>query len=276
MNYLLSQNKHVLGSKGQAALVDSLFFIAIVAIVCTGLFYFTINYGTSTETLLNSFYASDFSMDSLKVISYVNIMRDGTGVSSQTVKNAGANPAQFDYMLALIKEDYARNGEISFQTKKAIANTIHSVLKPFDDSTDYVFYIKREGGDVSGKQFLAFILATRKCTGVCCDGTCTHTPTIDEFNVERTYYACNPIQENVMQKFVYPYVGRIDSAVGRVALSNYIGEYNYYLMGIDLWVAKKTQATTDIVTKSEETNPLLRESNFDCNRIPITPIAAGP
>ncbi len=269
-------NFSILNRRGQAALVDSLFFIAIVSIVCTGLFYFTINYGTSTETLLNSFYASDFSMDSLKVISYVNVMRDGTGVSSQSVSGAGANPAQFDYMLAMIKEDYARNREVSFQTKTAIANTIHSVLKPFDDSTDYVFYIKREGGDVSGKQFLAFIIATRKCTGDCCDGECTPTPGDPQLSVERTYYACNPAQENVMQKFVYPYVGRVDSAVGRIALSDFAGNYTYYLMGIDLWVAKKTKATDDIVSKSEETDPALRESDFDCNRIPITPVAGAP
>jgi hypothetical protein len=266
----------LLNQRGQAALVDSLFFIAIVSIVCTGLFYFTINYGTSTETLLNSFYSSDFAMDSLKVISYVNVMRDGTGVSSQSVMGTATNPAQFDYMLAMIKEDYARNKEVSFQTKTAIANTIHSVLKPFDDSIDYVYYIKREGGDASGKQFLAFIIATRKCTGDCCDGVCTPTPGDPQLSVERTYYACNPSQENVMQKFIFPYVGRVDSAVGRIALSDFTGNYTYYLMGIDLWVAKKTKATDDIVSKSEETDPALRESDFDCNRITITPTVPAP
>ncbi len=247
---------------GQAALTDSLFFIAIIAVLSTGLFYFAINYGLSTEAMLNSFYSSDFAMDSLKVVTYVNIMRDGSPVNLNSYSTENAPQGQFDYMLALVKEDYSRNSEISPSTKKAIANTLHSVLKPFDSSIDYVFFIALESSGVGEKKFVALILATRKCMAE--NNDCSNISQGEDLPIKRVYYACDPAVSNVLEKYIYPNVGKVDSAIGTIGLRSKSEDYERFLIGMNLWVARKIEPIERIIATGEEPDPAKRDPEFNC------------
>jgi len=220
-----------MGERGQAALVDSLFFIAIVATICTGLFYFAVNYGLGTESLLNSFYSTDFAMDSLKVITYINIMRDGSAVMLGNDPVGGIK--EYDYLLALIKEDFSKSGAISRTTNIAVANTLYSVLKPFDDSVDYVFYISRESTVQGSSSFLSLILSTHKFYGY------ENVDGREKPIVRRVFYACEPTNNKSLEKNVFPYVGKIDSALGKITLGRGEGNTSPYIIGLHVWVAKK-------------------------------------
>lgn len=219
--------------KAQAALVDSLFFIAIISALGTGLFYFAINYGLSSEELLNSFYSSDFTTDALKVITYVNITRDGEIVKANRVVNS---TDEFDYLFAMIKEDYAENSKkevkITLPTQKNIAKTLYEVLKPFDSSFDYAFFISKEGGVQGEQNFLVMILALHK-----------YQPEESDplKMVTREYYSCRPKFSNVIEKYIYPSVGSLDSSFGRISLCENSGTCSSFLIGINIWVSKSVE-----------------------------------
>jgi hypothetical protein len=250
-------------SRAQAALVDSLFFIGIIATLCSGLFYFTVNYGLSTEKLLNSFYSSDFAMDSLKVITYVNIMRDGTAIQ---INDGSQTFHEYDYLLAMIKENYSKDKNVSVSTRIAIGNALYSVLKPFDDSIDYLFFIGLEGsgGDIT---YDAVILATHKCDSANLDD-CRRGTTIPR----RAFYSCDPYEKKAITKHILPYVGKVDSAVGKITLSN----VNYgsssgdstsvgagavpHIIGLYTWVSKSVSVMQ---------SPDDKQYELGCTEIPV-------
>ncbi|MEK6959163.1 MAG: hypothetical protein AABW59_03910 [archaeon] len=217
--------------KAQAALTDSIFFLAIVATLCTSLFYFAINYGTQMESQLNSFYSSDFANDSLKVINYVNVMRNGNSIFSELGRG---ETAEYDYLLALIKEDYSDDQEISPETRDSIAYTLHSVLRPFDDSVDYTYYLLSESED----KFLFLLMAVHECDG---DKEECLNPSNADKKINRNYYYCEPSNKNVLTKKVYPYIGKVDSAVGKITLLQRVSaektDSKIFIMGLDVWIS---------------------------------------
>jgi hypothetical protein len=254
-----------LNEKGQAALVDSLFFIAIVSTICTGLFYFAINYGLGTESLLNSFYSSDFAMDSLKVITYVNVMRDGSAVRLEDALATTTTNAQYDYLLALLKEDYARTKKIGIDSRRAIANTLYSVLKPFDDSIDYVFYIIKEGYASTESKFVTLIIATHQrvdCAGDTSACYCRPDGSggVQCYTINRVFYSCEPTLNSILEKYVFPNVGKVDSANGKITLSDSIEKFSPYVIGLHTWIAKD-------VSVLSASNLVGSTSEFNCQEI---------
>ncbi len=242
---------------GQAALVDSLFFIAIVSTICTGLFYFATYYGMGPEALLNSFYSSDFAMDSLKVITYVNVMRDGSPVNLEIASTAGSL-TEYDYLLALMKEDFAQNKVIGKETQIAISNTLYSVLRPFDDSIDYIFYISRESNVVTSAKYLTLIIATHECTANC-EGNVDETlrgPSTRQ--VSRVFYSCQPTINKVLETKIFPNVGKIDSAYGKVNLND-----SPYIMGLHTWVAKNITVLRELPIEDKS------DPDLNCSQILI-------
>jgi hypothetical protein len=157
----LELKKFLTSRTAQAALVDSIFFVTIVSIICTTLFSFAIGFGTKADSAISSFYSTDFATDCLKVISYINVLRDGTSISEL----GPGQIAEYDYLLALIKEDFranakCMNGTLSPLMRKPIVSTVSSVLAPFDDSIDYAFYIFSESG--VEKKYVFLLLALHK------------------------------------------------------------------------------------------------------------------
>ena len=260
---------------GQAALTDSLFFLAIVSTICTSLFFFAINYGLQLEQEINSFYASDFANDSLKVVTYINVLR--TGYSVYDAKHDGTD--EYDYLLAVIKEDYANQAgktrRLTEVTRRAIASTLDSVLRPFQDSIDYSFYIMPSTNNKTEK-FLFLLLAVHECTS---GDACNPVPVLDpvtgnyvvpsdeELEIERVYYYCEPRDNAILAEEVFPYVGQVDSAVGKITLfdteSTIDSQGRPFLMGLDVWVSK------DIATLAELKDNT-KTPDFNCTPIDVS------
>jgi hypothetical protein len=233
--------------RGQAALVDSIFFLTIVSIICTTLFFFTINYGLQTELQITSFYSRDFSSALLKVITYINVPRDGVSIKDSQASGV----FQSDYLLALIKEDYADTKSISEPTTMAIVRTLDQVVKPFDASIDYAFFMASE----SQNEYLFLLLATHECDGdwdasLNCEG-----------DVKRKYFYCNPNNNKVLEEYVFPRVGKVDSSFGKITLSDSLqtddSRGNPYIIGFSGWVVAD-------IPELRGSNLIADDSEFNC------------
>jgi len=251
--------------RGQAALFDSIFFLTIVSIICTSLFFFAINYGNGMQKQLDSFYSTDFSADALKVINYVNVSRSGSSVVA--LPGGGTNEVvEYDYLLALIKEDYADKKMLSPETKKAVANTLNSVLKPFQESVDYAYYLLND----NQSNFLFLMLAIHECTGSDEECNSTNALNLDSAPVERSYYFCEPSDKKVLEREIYDFV-KVDSTTGKVTLfeklpgsNEYEGAGKTFLMGLDIWVTKNLDVLNNLDDKT-------KTPDFNCTKQEIAP-----
>jgi hypothetical protein len=225
-----------LNSKGQAALMDSLFFLTIVAAITAMLFFYMTSYGNQMNNQLDAFYTKDFAADSLKVITYVNVLRDGTSLEDY----ADGGPLkdetpEFDYLLTLMKEDYSDKQEFSGTTIQAIALTLNSVLKPFS-SVDYAFYILNESK--TDYLFLMFSVHEGELTSV-------GDKKYDVVYVDRIFYSCKPDSQKVLTKYVTPYVGQVDQSRGKISFVDPDADDSSgkpFIIGLDVWVSKELPA----------------------------------
>jgi hypothetical protein len=259
-------SKKFLDQRGQAALMDSIFFLTIVATITTSLFFFAVNYGLQTEDQINSFYSRDFATDSLKVISYINVSRDG-----RSIAELRSSPEVFenDYLLALIKEDYADKRVMSPGTTKAIARTLSEVLSSFDTSIDYTFYLLNE----SEEDYLFLLFATHECDDGDDDSDgdgVTACKDIDEDlsdYITRKYFYCEPSDNTILETEIFPNAGKVDSAFGKITLADSSDPeqpVRPFVVGFSGWVV------SDIPQLSEEN--LTTNMDFNCSVIDLTEI----
>lgn len=227
--------------RAQAALTDALFFLAIVAAITAMLFFYMTSYGNGMNEQLDAFYTKDFAADSLKVITYVNVLRDGTELQKHIDGAYGGDAPQFDYLLTLMKEDYSDTQEFSPQTISAIALTLNSVLKPFS-SVDYSFYLLSE----SEKKFLFLMLSVH--TGVLTpDDPEKKKYSVDD--VKRVFYSCKPINQDVLSKHINSYVGQVDQSKGKISfldpdVTDSLGRP--FIIGLDVWISRDLPVIKDL------------------------------
>ncbi|NMA44822.1 MAG: hypothetical protein GX950_03375 [Candidatus Diapherotrites archaeon] len=248
-----------INSKGQAALMDSLFFLVIVSAVCTTLFFFTVNYGKQLDSQINSFYSTDFAADTIKVVSYINVLRTGMSVYDAD------GLVELDYLLAMMKEDYGNKKEFSCKTKKAIASTFNSVLKPFSDSLDYAFYFVNKSED----RFLFLMMAIHECSDddpeacVCYDNF--NDPACKNYvsggnnppKISLTHYYCTPNNIRILDQLVFPYVGKVDKATSKFDFLDSSGRSVVFDAELAMWVTKDVPVLRDL------------KENKDFNCVPI-------
>lgn len=223
-----------MNQKGQAALVDSIIFLTIVSAIVTMLFFFMVDYGDRVNVQLDALYAEDFSMDTLKVITYINVLRDGRSVFDYS--DDEDNSPEYDYLLAIMKEDYADTGKFSLNTKKAIVNTIADTLRPFEKSIDYTFFLLHEDSD----DFLFLLFAVH-------EGEFGTDGSIQ--SVERKYYECQPGDKEDVAKEIFPYVGEVNNASGKIMLTEPYSEGSTpFIMSLNLWISKDIKVLQNLET----------------------------
>lgn len=133
--------------RGQAAVTDALYFILIVTFLSIFLFGFANTYGKNVKEQINNEFNTAFATNSLKAILYASTPRDPS-------RSLAEKDAEIDYLLAIIKEDYADDSQINDVERKVMGKTISSILSPLEGSIDYAFYITVP----SEKKFVFFYL----------------------------------------------------------------------------------------------------------------------
>ncbi len=123
-----------MNQKGQAAVTDALYFVLIVTSLSIFLFGFANSYGSSVREQITNEYNTTFATNALKAILYSSTPRDVS-------QSLGQPDAEIDYLLAVVKEDYADDQLLNERERKVLGKAISKVLSPIQDSTDYAFYI---------------------------------------------------------------------------------------------------------------------------------------
>lgn len=246
-----------IGNRAQAALTDSMFFLAIVAAITAMLFFYMTSYGNNMNTQLDAFYTKDFAADSLKVITYVNVLRDGTELQDFLDGDYPNESPQFDYLLTLMKEDYSDKQKFSPETISAIALTLNSVLKPFS-SVDYSFYLLSE----SENEFLFLMLSVHKGTLTEIDADKKKYEVSD---VRRVFYNCAPSNQDVLSKHINSYVGQIDQSKGKISfldpdVTDSLGRP--FIIGLDVWISKDLPVIRDLEDQATQAG-----KDFNCSVI---------
>lgn len=123
-----------INSRGQAAVTDSLYFLLIVTFLAIFLFGFANTYGNSVRTQVNDEFDTSFATNAMKSILYSSTSRD-------PAEQINDPDAEIDYLLAMVKEDYADDAQIGAVERAVLAQTINSTLAPIQDTKDYIFTI---------------------------------------------------------------------------------------------------------------------------------------
>jgi len=127
-----------MNQKGQAAVTDALYFLLIVTFLSVFLFGFANNYGNTVRELITDEYNSTFATNALKSILYASTPRDPN-------YDVFDDEAEIDYLLAILKEDYADDQDIDEIERKVLGKTILSIMSPVGDTFDYIFTIQTSG-----------------------------------------------------------------------------------------------------------------------------------
>lgn len=133
-----SRQSTSLESRAQAAVTDALFLLIIVSSLTGFLFMFAANYGKGIADQVNRNDNFEFASSALKTIMYQSTPRD----SNQTINVASPDPdLELDYLMALVKEDYADDQVLSENTKRNLARATFAVMRPVADTQDYLLAI---------------------------------------------------------------------------------------------------------------------------------------
>lgn len=137
--------------RGQAAVMDALYFLLIVSGLSTLLFLFIVDYGSSVDFQWNRFVRSEYASSSLKTIFYSSVPRN-FDVPVEELEDL-SQATEIDYLMTVLKEDYADDGIVN-ESKFVLANEIEAIMEPFSANFDYMFYIYAP----TGNEFIYMLL----------------------------------------------------------------------------------------------------------------------
>ncbi len=169
-----------LNNKGQAALTDALYFLLIVSIISTMLFFYASNYGLTLQERVSNQYWKEYATGALETILYTSTPR----VAGQSLEET----SEVDYLLAAVKEDFAENGKIE-ETAEVLKQNINGIMQPIAPGFDYMFYFYL----FDARNFAFVMLYTRDA------------PTIEDGRIQHgnaKIYFCNPPNLNSLEKLV--------------------------------------------------------------------------
>ncbi|MEM4262039.1 MAG: hypothetical protein QXZ13_03865 [Candidatus Diapherotrites archaeon] len=120
--------------KAQASVTDAIYFLLVVTFLSIFLFGFAGNYGKNVKEQIDNEFETTFAANALKTILYSSTPRDPQ-------KSLFDEKTEVDYLLAIIKEDYADDQELGEEERKVIAKTIKLIMAPIQDTKDYAFIL---------------------------------------------------------------------------------------------------------------------------------------
>ena len=142
-----------MGTKGQAAVTDSLYFLLIITGLSVFLFVFANSYGSSVSQSLQRKYETDFASSAMETLFNQSIPRDTNANISSAIES--------DYLLAALKEDYADNAKLD-STRNYLTKSIGAIMSPISSSRDYIFYFydTTPPNNTQSGSFFYFLLKT--------------------------------------------------------------------------------------------------------------------
>ncbi len=134
---LFSPQRQGMGSRsGQAAITDALFMLTIISGLTAFLFLFTSTYGRGLADQTGRNSSFEFVASALKTIMYQSAPRDPGATLNLSDPNQ-----EVDYIMAMVKEDFADDGNLTSNTKRILSRVVFDVMRPVADSHDFLFSI---------------------------------------------------------------------------------------------------------------------------------------
>ncbi len=140
-----------MNQRGQAAVTDALYFLLVVTFLSVFLFGFANSYGNNIKEQINNQNTTAFATNALKTILYSSTTRDPD-------QDITAPNAEIDYVLAILKEDYADDKKLKSTQRNVLGKTISGIMSPVEDNLDYVFIITAV--EENDKDFVFFFFHT--------------------------------------------------------------------------------------------------------------------
>lgn len=204
---------------GQAAVTDALFLLVIISSLTGFLFIFAANYGKGISDQVTRNDSFEFVSSALKTIMYQSVPRD----ASLSINVLAPDPdMEVDYLMALLKEDYADDGNLTLNTKVNVAKSLYAVMRPIADTQDYLFSIN------TAQEFVMVVLW--KTRFLVEDESGNYVPYTDAVDAERfqnvkadesephEMFFCTPsVSENPLQK-LFLRVGTATQAQGLISM----------------------------------------------------------
>jgi hypothetical protein len=231
----------VIGEKGQASLADAIYFLLIVSGLSTFLFFFAVNYGASVRERVGLEYRSEYAISALETLLYSSTPR----VEGDTLEGS----TEVDFLLAVIKEDFADNGKFD-NAQDLIVNNVIGLMEPLADSFNYLYYIYLP----NTKEFAFLMLYTSKWSWVTAGtGRTSVGPG------ESVVYLCNPASLDDLDELVTN-VGRLYQANSRLQLVRLQEGTGY-----DTFVAQSNLTMWSATALPEtESGSILDSSHLNC------------
>ncbi|GEM_PF-4794352 len=121
--------KLIQDKKAQAAITDALYFLVITAALSAFLFSFSASFGEGLAVKVERQEIQQYTSSAIKTILYLTVPRN----------SVAPNPAESDFLLAALKEDYFDDASF-LQTSKSLRTNINTAMTPLLPAYDYVFY----------------------------------------------------------------------------------------------------------------------------------------
>jgi hypothetical protein len=270
-------------SRGQAAVTDALFLLVIISSLTGFLFIFAANYGKGISDQVTRNDSFEFVSSALKTIMYQSAPRDAT----ISLTDASTDPTkEVDYLMAMLKEDYADDGDITLNTRQNMAKSIYAVMRPVADTQDYIFSI-----NTAQEYVLVILWKTRFLVRE--KGSNAYVPYNEGVDPERfqdvitdkdephEMFYCKPsVSDNPLQK-LFLRVGTATQAQGlismiRIASSSFSDCGSAALLSLD---SCELRASALLATWTATPIPDAEWQSLKCEKIPlagIIPLASTP
>ncbi len=190
-----------LNSKGQAAITDAMFLLMIVTGLASFMFLVSGSFGVNVEKSMKSLYGTDYAASALQTILYSSVPRH----PNETLDNA----SEVDYLLAMVKEDYANNPRLSDSTKKQLLKTISTTMQPLSPAYDYLFYIYIPPQEFENKSWIPANEKNSFVFMLIYAADYSATP-------PRKFYYCNPpvagkiVSDNDLDRYLFLKLGELN------------------------------------------------------------------
>ncbi|MDP2666491.1 MAG: hypothetical protein Q8P05_03255 [Candidatus Diapherotrites archaeon] len=235
---------------GQAAVTDALFLLVIISGLTAFMLLFSANYGKGISDQVNRNDSFEFVASALKTIMYQSVARN----ADEIINPLHPDPEQeVDYLMALVKEDFADDTQLSVNTQKNLARSVFHVMRPIADSHDYIFAINTA-------QKYVFVILWR--TEFIPSPNRFGDVQVDPQNSHRMYSCAPLLSDNALQRLALR-VGNTTEAQALVNMVEFTG--NSFLLSQD------TTATRAGVTLATWTATVIPDAEWQL--LNCTPIA---
>jgi hypothetical protein len=249
--------------RGQAAITDALFFLIIVMSVATFLFLFSTNFGLGLGKIVTERFALDYATSALKTLQYESTPR--LIHIDQSLDDA----KEVDYLMAMIKEDYASDEEIG-SFKNVLIERIVEVMKPIESSFDYLFLISVES---SGEGITNFPFVFMQVTRFTVEEQPSNARLLKVTGSQKEKFFCAPSSKHAIDNFLLR-VGVRGRAFTPITFPKIVEQNGIFFVDVDRGEIELFLWSPSLIFTKKDSD-VINPAEFDDENLNCSPFISG-